>query len=227
MKYLLKKGTTSFIAYVSIDDSSSTTGAKLTGLAYNTPGSPTMYYVRQGAAAATPGALATQTVTGAYSSNGFVEVDATNMPGVYRFDVPDAVLATGVEKAVVVLKGWTNAVPVHMEFQLTDYATFDTNVAAIGGTVANATNLASSAGAMAIGTVDTAGFSPTTTAFETSSITTAAADHWVGRAVIWTSGTLQYQVGRITAYSLASGRGHFTITTQTSAPANAVTFVIV
>lgn len=225
MKYLIKKGTTSFIAMISVDDSSSTTGAKLTGLVYNS-GSLTAYYARAGAAAASI-SLVTQTATGAYSSGGFVAVDGTNMPGVYRLDIPDAALATGVDKVVVVLKGATNMVPVHLEIELTDVDTFDANVAKIGGVAASATNLSASAGAIATGTVDTAGFASTTTAFETSSITTAATDHWVGRAVIFTSGTLQYQVGRVTAYSLASGRGHFTVTTLTSAPANAVSFVIV
>jgi NADH dehydrogenase FAD-containing subunit len=80
---------------------------------------------------------------------------------------------------------------------------------------------------MYTGTVTNTGFSPTATQFETSSITTAAADHWVGRVVIWTSGTLAGQAGRITAYSLNTGRGRFTVTTQTAAPGNGDAFVIV
>lgn len=59
--------------------------------------------------------------TGAYSSGGFVEVDATNMPGLYRFDPPDAVFATGVDKAVLVLKGATGMAPVVLEYQLVDF----------------------------------------------------------------------------------------------------------
>lgn len=36
-------------------------------------------------------------VNSAYSSGGVKEVDATNMKGVYRLDVPDAAIATGVD----------------------------------------------------------------------------------------------------------------------------------
>lgn len=117
MKLALVKGATSVRLYLFIQNSSVTTGAGLTGLVFNSA-SLTAYYVRPGGSA-TAITLATQTVTGAYSSGGFVEVDATNMPGVYRFDVPDAVLATGVDSAVVMLKGATNMAPVVLEIQLT------------------------------------------------------------------------------------------------------------
>jgi hypothetical protein len=63
--------------------------------------------------------LVTQTATGAYSSGGFVAVDGTNMPGLYRFDIPNAVFATaGTDKAVVMLKGATNMAPVLLEYQI-------------------------------------------------------------------------------------------------------------
>jgi hypothetical protein len=80
---------------------------------------------------------------------------------------------------------------------------------------------------MQTGTVDTTGFSPTSTEFETSSITEATASHYVGKRVYFTSGALQYQGARITAYSLSSGRGHFTTELLTDSPANAQTFIIV
>jgi len=119
MKLALKKATTSYRAYVFIQDSSVTTGAGLTGLVFNSA-SLVASYVRPGAVR-TAITLATQTVTGAYSSGGFVEVDATNMPGVYRFDLPDAALATGVDAVVIMLNGATNMAPLVMEVQLTDF----------------------------------------------------------------------------------------------------------
>lgn len=118
-KQVVKKGDTSRIEYVFIQDSSSTTGAGLTGLAFNSAGL-TAYYVRTGGTA-TAITLATQTANGAYSSGGFVAVDGTNMPGVYRLDIPDAVFATGVDKAVVMLKGATNMAQLVLEYQLVDY----------------------------------------------------------------------------------------------------------
>ena len=117
MKLALKKASTDVTLYVFVPASNVTTGAGLTGLAYNTE-SLVCYYVRPGAAAAVQ-ALATQTVTGAHSDGGFVEVDADNMPGVYRLDLKDAVCATGVNSVAVMLKGAANMAPVLIEIQLT------------------------------------------------------------------------------------------------------------
>lgn len=117
MKASLKAGTTSHVAILFIQDSTSTTGAGKTGLAYNTAGL-SAYYARPGAAAAAI-VLATQTVAGAFSSGGFVEIDAANMPGFYRLDVPDAVLAAGAKSASILLKGATGMAPLPLEFELT------------------------------------------------------------------------------------------------------------
>jgi hypothetical protein len=125
-KLAIKKASTDVTTYVFIQDSSKTTGEGLAGLAYNTA-SLVGYYVRP-KGSATAITLATQTVTGDHSDGGFKEVDATNMPGVYRLDLPDAVCATGVPSVVVMLKGATNMSPVVLEIQLTD---FDLNTAAI------------------------------------------------------------------------------------------------
>ena len=38
--------------------------------------------------------MVTQTPSGAYTSGGFVQIDGTNMPGYYRFDIPDACFST-------------------------------------------------------------------------------------------------------------------------------------
>jgi len=115
-KLSIKPGSTSQALYVFIRDSSVTTGAGLTGLAFNT-GSLVASYVRP-LAARTAITLATQTTTGAFSSGGFVEVDATNMPGVYRFDIPDAAIATGVRSVVAMLKGAANMEPCVLEIDL-------------------------------------------------------------------------------------------------------------
>lgn len=105
--------------YVFVQDSASTTGGGKTGIAFNAAGF-TAYYVRPGASA-TAITLATQTVTGAWSSGGWVEVDATHLPGIYRFDIPNAVFATGVDHAVVMLKGASGMAPVSLEYQLVGF----------------------------------------------------------------------------------------------------------
>jgi hypothetical protein len=76
-------------------NNSSPVGQGKTGLVYNTAGLK-CYYTRGASGTPTAITLATQTSGGAYSSGGFVEKDATNAPGLYRLDVPNAALATGV-----------------------------------------------------------------------------------------------------------------------------------
>ena len=110
--------------YVFVQDSASTTGGGKTGIAFNAA-SFSAYYVRPPVAGvggtAVSITLATQTVTGAWSSGGWVEVDATNLPGIYRFDIPNAVFATGVDHAVVMLKGASGMAPVSLEYQLVGF----------------------------------------------------------------------------------------------------------
>jgi hypothetical protein len=89
------------------------------------------------------------------------------------------------------------------------------------------TKLTASAGQIYTGTVDNTGFTATTTVLDASDITTATADHWIGRIIVFSSGTLAGQATKITDYELASGRGRFTYQTLTSAPGNGTTFVIV
>lgn len=206
-KLILKKGQTSVRSYIFVQNSSVTTGAGLTGLVFNSAGL-TAYYVRPGAVA-TAITLATQTVTGAYSSGGFVQIDATNMPGFYRFDIPDAVLATGVNSAAIVLMGATNMVPVPIEIQLTDVDL-------------NSTAYADSISTIVRGQAQTGTLSTTQM---TTNLTEATDDHYNGRIIIWTSGVLKDQATNITDYTGATKL--FTYTATTEAPSNGDTFVIV
>ena len=135
MKLALKKASTDVTVYVFIQDSSKTDGSGLTGLVYNSA-SLVASQVRP-LTARVAITLATQTVTGAHSDGGFVEVDATNMPGVYRLDLPDAVCVTGVDSALVMLEGATNMAPIVLEIQLTD---FDLNDASPEVTLASETH---------------------------------------------------------------------------------------
>lgn len=117
-KLSLPKGTTSKLLDIFIQDSSSTTGAGLTGLVYNS-GSLVAYYYREGAASATAITLATMTL-GTWATGGFIVVDGTNMPGVYQLGLPNAALVTGANSVVVAMKGAANMAPVILEIQLTD-----------------------------------------------------------------------------------------------------------
>jgi hypothetical protein len=75
-------------------------GNPITGLVYNTS-SLTCYQRNGPTATSTAITLAPQTVGGAWSSGGFVAADGTNMPGSYRFDLPNSLVPTSGEMNVV------------------------------------------------------------------------------------------------------------------------------
>ena len=106
-------GNTSLIEYINITQSNS--GIGLTGLAYNSSGL-TAYYIRPGGAP-TSITLNSQTATGAFTLGGFVAVDNTNMPGLYRIDIPNAVFNSGVSNATVYLRGASNMNPLRIEYK--------------------------------------------------------------------------------------------------------------
>lgn len=95
--YIITTDNANPTVYVGLVDSS--TGLPKTGLVFNSGGA-LAYYTRP-RASATAITLATQTVTGAWSAGGFVEVDAVNAKGLYRLDLPTAATATAADYAIV------------------------------------------------------------------------------------------------------------------------------
>jgi hypothetical protein len=87
---LIRAGTTSKTEFLYLST---------TGMAFNSVGLSASY-VRPGSARVGI-TLVTQTVSGSWTSGGFVEVDSVNMPGIYRFDIPNAVFASGVNSAAI------------------------------------------------------------------------------------------------------------------------------
>lgn len=67
-------------------------------------GDVTGSYWRQGGVRVAISTATLGSVNAAHSDGGFIEVDGTNQPGIYRFDVPDAAFATGADWVVVTLK---------------------------------------------------------------------------------------------------------------------------
>lgn len=118
-------GTTSQVTLLFIQDSSSTTGAGLTGLAYNTA-SLACYYKRSSGTASVAVTLANITTLGTFVSGGFKEVDATNLPGVYEFHPPNAALDSGADSVAFLLKGAANMAPCPLIIELTGTSNQDT-----------------------------------------------------------------------------------------------------
>ena len=74
-----------------------------TGLTASTAGLSARYNRTRTASVSIP--LVARTIAQAWTSGGFAEVDSTNMPGVYRLDVPDAALAAGADDVTIVVRG--------------------------------------------------------------------------------------------------------------------------
>lgn len=119
MAYLtIPSATTSKIIMFSAYDSSSTTGAKLAGLVYNSAGL-SAYYSREGVTGAAVAITLVTATKGTFTSSGFIAVDGTNMPGDYELHIPDAALATGARSVMIQIKGAANLVPVNILIELT------------------------------------------------------------------------------------------------------------
>lgn len=116
-------GATSQTMDVFLQDSSSTIGAGLSGLVFNTANLKA-YYRKGATGTLTAVTLATQTVGGAWSSGGFVEIDATNAKGLYRFDIPDTILAS-TPAAVIHFYGATNLAQNFSELEIVAYDPFN------------------------------------------------------------------------------------------------------
>lgn len=111
-----KVGATSEIWQIFIQDASQTNGIGLAGLAFGTSGL-TAYYHRDTDTSATSITLVTMTI-GSFTSSGFKEIDATNMPGWYQLCPPNAALAAGAKSCAFLLKGAANMVPMPIEVDL-------------------------------------------------------------------------------------------------------------
>jgi hypothetical protein len=118
-------GSTDQTIDIFVQDSSSTTGAGLAGLAFNTA-SLVCYYRKGATGAATQLTLVTQTVGGAHSDGGFVEIHATNMKGIYRLDLSDTIVDSA-GMVTLELHGAANMVQVVAEIYVTSGDTILTN----------------------------------------------------------------------------------------------------
>lgn len=165
-KRWIKAGLTDQTIDIFVLDSSSTTGAGLTGLTHSTSGL-TCYYRKGATGTSTQLTLATQTVGGAHSDGGFVAIDGTNMPGLYRLDLSDTMVAAE-GMLTIYLRGATNMAPVVAELEIVDVDIYDSvrlgltalpNVASgsAGALITSGTGTAQlsvSSGAVTVGTIN-------------------------------------------------------------------------
>jgi hypothetical protein len=110
-------GSASIVELVDILDSTSTTGAGKTGLAYNTA-SLTCYYKRSSGTASVAVTLVDITTLGTYVSGGFKEIDATHMPGAYEFHPPNAAFNSGAKYVTFYFVGATGMVRRPIKYRI-------------------------------------------------------------------------------------------------------------
>lgn len=123
MKFTRKKGSTSNIITVFIQDSSSTTGAGLAGL--DESSSIVGGYVREGELGSALAVDENVTTEGTYeapTTAGQVRIGtpANMRPGVYELHLDDSLFVAGTEILTIVLGGATNMADLPLEIQLID-----------------------------------------------------------------------------------------------------------
>lgn len=152
------------------------------------------------------------------------------------YTVPLDATDTNTLGQLIVSVDEAGALPVRHDFQVVPANVWDSlfstdklqvDAVELNSVAASAAKLERSASVIFTGTVTHTPNASTTTTFESSDITTATADFWIGRVVIFTSGSLAGQATSITDYALNGSNGLFTVDALTSGPAAGVTFVIV
>ena len=126
MKQEVKLGQTDYTIFILVRD---TSGNAKTGLTNASAGLDVSYARVETdndvtVTAGAPVALATPALTDQHLDWGFLEVDATNHPGLYRLDIADGAFAAGAWSSVVTLIG-TGLEPSHCEFMLIPAAPID------------------------------------------------------------------------------------------------------
>jgi hypothetical protein len=135
MKEIVKRGATSNIMRVFLQDSTSTTGAGKTGLLFSTTGL-IIATIADNEATATAYTVAGSTIENITTLGTFAaptatkcrfkEVDATNFPGVYEIHIADARYAVANSTQLLVSVQCTGVAPVMSEVQLVAVDLLDT-----------------------------------------------------------------------------------------------------
>lgn len=204
LRYTIVKGTENVTIDVFAEDAA-TPFQPVPGLAFGSAGIRAAWAKPQ--VADTDFTLITNTVTGAHSPRGFVEIDATSSPGWYRLDLEDVVVNIDSDWVKVHL-GADGAFfwPIHID--LPTSTPNDNNILLASGVFGLAQMEIMLAGAQ--GAVSDA--SPLAGAFNTD--LTQPDGFWDGRIVMFISGDLKGRTNRIRrsgGYVQVSGRMIFDV----------------
>ncbi len=204
MKLNVTQGTIGQTIKIKLRDSA---GAPVTGKTYaDIAGS----YIRPGEAAVTNLTPVTASV-GTWTSQGFVEVDAGNAPGIYEFGIPNAALAGGFTSVLIIFQG-SGFLQVEVELQLVGYDPSD-------GVRLGLTSLPNAAAAAVNGMLINGSNTGTVTlaALTVTGATTLTGNVSLG-GTLGVTGTVTFNAFTVTNNMLVSG--NFTVTGTTTHTGN-------
>lgn len=142
-------------------------------------------------------------------------------------NVSERVIVNVRENSTTALKIGFNMKEIQLAAFDLQTATQKVDVDSVKADSSVATTLKKSLAVMLVCTIDDANFVPTATEFESSEITEATADQFIGRCIIFTTGDLIYQAAWIEDYALSSGKGHLTVSALVAAPADGDEFLLI
>lgn len=216
MKRKLTAGQTSVSLPIFIQDTSSTTGAGLSGVTEASSGL-VIEYRRQGQSSWTTGTPVAKTL-GTFTAWGIVADGA--LAGAYEVDLPDAAFAVGARWVVIRIRGVANMLPCLIEIEL-DAFNYQDSIR--GGLTAlpNNTNLANAYSAFEVGTAQAGGASTITLRSGAS----ASNDFYKDQVVFITTGTGAGQTNRITGY-IGATKAATVATAWVTQPDNTSTYLV-
>jgi hypothetical protein len=205
-------------------------GAGLTGLTYDSVGL-VISAIKASASAVVSYSAVANTIEAVGTAGSYVapttnkvrfgEVEPITQPGLYEIQFDNTVWASTTSVEISVL-GATSLVEFHEKVQTLN---IPSNVMSINSDTTSASNLSTSAKTMIVGTVDAFAYTPTTTQFDTS-LTDATTGTYIGRVLIFSSGSLIRQARTINAYQLVDGRGRFVLDPFTSPALDEDEFIV-
>lgn len=95
-------------------------GTGVTGVAHNASGLAVWFRRGSRTQPAKVGLNTLASADSAYTSGGWVEVNSSSMPGQYRLDLPDASVATGVDRVYFYVQMTNGTLPYPFEVELVD-----------------------------------------------------------------------------------------------------------
>lgn len=119
----VKAGSTSVSVVIQLQTTD--TSAPITGIAHTDLTSAS--YIRQGGVRTAITLSALAAVNSVFSAGGWKELDGTNLPGLYRLDVPDGAFATGAEWVIVTVADGSTIAP-DLYFALPTYGNISDSV---------------------------------------------------------------------------------------------------